>query len=321
MPLETATYIPDLVATNPAHSDGLNNADAHARMIKGVIKATFPNFTGAALNSTQAQIDGAVTTLAAGVTVLADAGASFKTNSNDGFTNPGSGQIGIKLFGAGNQVTFTYNGATSLTTLAVNGPINSNYPVTAPGIVPIGGMLMWLTDTLPTVGSWCWANGGTLSRTGNGAALYALTGTTYGVGDGVTTFNVINMQEVVPVGKSTMGGASSPGLLTSISSGVKGVLNGLFGADTHALTVAEMPVHSHANSLTDPGHSHQTDVIHVPNASGNFLSGTNGGSGAATAGTTSNTTGITITNANAGSGTAHSILQPSRAVNFIIRIG
>jgi microcystin-dependent protein len=60
MPLETATYIPDLVVTNPANSDGLNQADDHMRLIKSAVKATFPNFTSAALSSTQAQIDAVV---------------------------------------------------------------------------------------------------------------------------------------------------------------------------------------------------------------------------------------------------------------------
>jgi len=60
MPLETATYISQLTSTNPAHSDGLNQADAHLRLIKSVLQAQFPNFTAAVLNSTQAQLDAAV---------------------------------------------------------------------------------------------------------------------------------------------------------------------------------------------------------------------------------------------------------------------
>jgi microcystin-dependent protein len=61
MPLETAAYIPDLVVTNPAASDPLSNADDHLRLIKLVLKNTFPNFTDAALNSTQANLDIAAT--------------------------------------------------------------------------------------------------------------------------------------------------------------------------------------------------------------------------------------------------------------------
>lgn len=46
MPLESATYISQLVPTNPAHTDGLNQADSHMRLIKSVLQASFPNVTG-----------------------------------------------------------------------------------------------------------------------------------------------------------------------------------------------------------------------------------------------------------------------------------
>jgi microcystin-dependent protein len=46
VPLETATYISDLVASNPAHTDGLNNADAHARLTKQALLNTFPGLIG-----------------------------------------------------------------------------------------------------------------------------------------------------------------------------------------------------------------------------------------------------------------------------------
>ena len=38
MPLETASYPKDLVTSNPASSDGMNNADDHMRMIKACLK-------------------------------------------------------------------------------------------------------------------------------------------------------------------------------------------------------------------------------------------------------------------------------------------
>ena len=64
MPLETATFIDQLVPANPAHTDGLSQADSHMRLLKSTLQATFPNFTAVALASTQAQID-AVTAAAA----------------------------------------------------------------------------------------------------------------------------------------------------------------------------------------------------------------------------------------------------------------
>jgi hypothetical protein len=56
VPLETATYISDLVSTNPAVADASNQGDDHIRLIKAAIKASFPNVNGA-VNMTPAQLN------------------------------------------------------------------------------------------------------------------------------------------------------------------------------------------------------------------------------------------------------------------------
>lgn len=50
MPLETATYVSDLVTSNPAASDPLANADDHMRLMKAVLKTTFAH-TGQLTNT------------------------------------------------------------------------------------------------------------------------------------------------------------------------------------------------------------------------------------------------------------------------------
>jgi len=57
VPLETATYISDLAPANPAHTDGLSQADSHMRLIKAVLQATFPNIN-AAVTATPAVLNG-----------------------------------------------------------------------------------------------------------------------------------------------------------------------------------------------------------------------------------------------------------------------
>ena len=47
MALETGTYVNSLVTSNPASTDGIAQADDHIRLIKSVLKNTFPNITGA----------------------------------------------------------------------------------------------------------------------------------------------------------------------------------------------------------------------------------------------------------------------------------
>jgi hypothetical protein len=85
-------------------------------------------------------------------------------------------------------------------------------------------------------------------------------------------------------------------------------ISGLTVAGT-AITVAQLPVHTHPNTLSDPGHGHGINDgtnLRAARFTGAFVSG--GGNVDVTTVSPSiiaNTTGITINNANAGSGQAH----------------
>ena len=65
MGLESATFINGLVDTNPTSSDNANQGDNHLRLIKTVLKNTFPNLTGA-VTATQSQLNTACLPLAGG---------------------------------------------------------------------------------------------------------------------------------------------------------------------------------------------------------------------------------------------------------------
>ena len=56
MALESATYINQLVQTNPTLADPKSQGDDHIRLIKKVLQETFPNLTGA-VTPTQAQLN------------------------------------------------------------------------------------------------------------------------------------------------------------------------------------------------------------------------------------------------------------------------
>ncbi len=66
MPLETASYISQLNAGDPAEGDSAGQGADHLRLIKSCLLATFANFTAAALQSTQAEIDSAVSQITNG---------------------------------------------------------------------------------------------------------------------------------------------------------------------------------------------------------------------------------------------------------------
>lgn len=196
----------------------------------------------------------------------------------------------------------------------------------------VGEIRVWTNASLPSGFLWC--DGSAVSRT-TYADLFATVGTTFGIGDGSTTFNVPDLRGRVPVGKDDMGG-SGASRVTSGGSGITGTtLGATGGTETHTLITAEIPTHNH--TITDSGHTHTlTDPGHVHNlldsgagaSSLNYISpvGVSGGQTAkgdmvqsATTGITMSTDATGISLATAGSDGAHLNMQPSMILNMIIR--
>jgi microcystin-dependent protein len=187
----------------------------------------------------------------------------------------------------------------------------------SPYLIPIGGSLDYWGTTAPN-SSFAFPNGQAISRT-TYATLFTLLGTTYGTGDGSTTFNLPDCRGRVTAKLDNMGGTAASRLTTSYFGANASNLGAVGGGESHTLTIAEMPVHSHANTLSDPGHSHtyQAPQVVPGLVPGGSFPAVGGGVGATTVGAA---TGITINNANAGSGGAHAIVQPTIVCNYIMRI-
>lgn len=62
---------------------------------------------------------------------------------------------------------------------------------------PVGLIIEWPTETVPDM--WLECNGSAISRS-TYATLFAVIGTTFGVGDGSTTFNLPNLKGIFPQG-------------------------------------------------------------------------------------------------------------------------
>lgn len=321
MPLETGTYIADLVTSNPVSTDGLSQGDDHLRLIKSVLKATFPNWTSAAINSSQAQLDAAVALLGGvGVLPFALGSAAAPTitplgDADTGIYSPGANQLALAVGGAqavaiNADKSVALAGAASVAgalavtgNTTVGGVLNVTGEAFAASLGFVGEVRMWAGAGDPNT-YWLVCDGRAVSRT-TYAVLYSIVGTTYGVGDGVTTFNLPNTAERVIVGKS--------GSKTLITQYDATVLGGTFGEGTHALTTAELATHSHG--ITDPGHTHVIGLLQGAPNGGSFSAYTNSVSSNATA---SSTTGITVNNQ--GSGTAHNNVQPALVLNHIIKV-
>jgi microcystin-dependent protein len=147
---------------------------------------------------------------------------------------------------------------------------------------------------------WLACDGSAVSRT-TYAVLFNVISTTWGVGDGSTTFNLPDLRSRSPVGA---------GAGTSLTNRVLGTTG---GEENHAIQVSEMPPHNHP--VNDPGHGHT-----YPNT-GSAGGGPNLVEGAPNAGTGANinnaATGVTTTNTGGGSG--HNTMHPWAAVTFIIK--
>ena len=95
---------------------------------------------------------------------------------------------------------------------------------------PFLGQISMFAFNFPPKG-WAFCNGQTLPIAQN-QALFAILGTTYG-GNGQTTFQLPNLQSRTPLGVGQGLGLSSY------------VLGQVGGAESHALTVNELPLHNH----------------------------------------------------------------------------
>jgi microcystin-dependent protein len=327
LPLETASFITDLVAANPAHTDGLSQADSQMRLIKSTIKATFPNFTSAALTSTQAQLDAAgsqASGTASSVIPLGTAllpGLTPVGDPNTGLWSPAADQLAFSL--GGTQVLLMGGSAlvTSLGIAASAVASSGAYSGGSGQLVPIGAVLEWYDDTLPAEGGYAWANGQIIANANTVCPiLLARWGNKFG-GNGTTTMGVPDRREAVGIGKRDMGSTTARGLISHLS--VLG-LNTVIGEGVHTLTASEGPLHSHPNTLTDPGHTHTQAgrQVTVGNSGSPVASiQYNNGNVPSEVPITSSTTGISINNAtNSAGGAAHNNVQPSVVVNYILRL-
>jgi len=199
-----------------------------------------------------------------------------------------------------------------ITAIAGDGTIGANLVGTTvtvslglPGVVwPYAG------TTAPT--GWLLCAGQAVSRT-TFAPLFAVIGTTYGAGDGTTTFNVPDLRGRVPAGKDDMNGTAANRITNAIA-GFIGTVLGAFGGDQN------MHQHTHTATVNDPGHSHFMPNTQPTTGPGGYpsIGGRSWVPGDATNATESKTTGITVTNANAGTGNSQNV-QPTIILNYIIK--
>jgi len=165
-------------------------------------------------------------------------------------------------------------------------------------------------SSIPT--GWYACYGQAVSRTTYSAA-FAVIGTTFGSGDGSTTFNLPDCRGRLLAGLDNMGGTAA----NRITSGVSGISGTTLGAAGGG-QASQADTLTATTSITDPGHSH---TFTHPGGTGGQIAGTSAwiGSSVNTSSTNSTVTGLTASTTVTSSltGTTQNV-QPTMMVNVII---
>ncbi|MFT3933564.1 MAG: phage tail protein [Chitinophagaceae bacterium] len=232
---------------------------------------------------------------------------------------------------------YYYNGSAWVNLLA--GAVNT---------IPSGTIVSFAGSTAPS--GWALCDGSAISRTTN-SSLFSAISTTYGSGDGSTTFNIPDLRGRSVFGKDDMGGTAASRLTTTGGLSSNNTLGATGGSQTTTLSVANLPSHNHTftgNSITTSSYSHThnyQDAYYAENGGGGvggnsvfgtaassdndnsfrFRTSSNGYSNSASdiatsQDTHSHTVTATGTISNTGSGTAIATVNPAIVLNYIIKL-
>jgi microcystin-dependent protein len=195
----------------------------------------------------------ALGTVAAGTTRdVLFGGALTLTHNGTSLILPGAANI---TTAAGDVARFVSEGSGNWRCLFYSRGTVAPPPLVA-NTVPVGVVSPYAGVSAPT--GWLYCYGQAVSRT-TYALLFAALSTTYGTGDGSTTFNLPDMRGRAAAGKDNMGGVSANRL-----SAVAGSVNGDVLGSTGGLETQAVPSHTHtfsdSSSITGGPSANQSNV-------------------------------------------------------------
>jgi len=128
--------------------------------------------------------------------------------------------------------------------------------------IPTATIVPWSTASVPTGFLEC--NGSAVSRS-TYSALFAIIGTTYGAGDGSSTFNVPDLQDRVTIGKSNNKALASTGGANTVAK------TGNIGGSTANATLStpQLASHGHPSGVNYPKPERQMSNYNPPYPNGN----------------------------------------------------
>jgi microcystin-dependent protein len=201
-----------------------------------------------------------------------------------------------------------------------------------PYSIPIGSSIDFWGSTAPN-SSFVLAYGQAISRT-TYTTLFSLLGTTFGTGDGSTTFNVPDLRGRLIAGKDDMGGSAASRLTSTYFGTSAAALGAVGGSQSHTLTLGELPsgITSSGSSSITVNTSAGTAFPQGSNAAGlgnglaaSITPGANNvpfisSSGSWTFQSTMTGTNTINVASNNTSGNAHATIPPTIIANKLLRI-
>lgn len=209
------------------------------------------------------------------------------------------------LFNALNVTTTgnTVNGSNIISGMASTAGMQANVSfISGPGI-PLGAYVTSVDSSSQVHIS--------SPATATGAAV-ALAAGPWGTGDGATTFNKPDMRSRTIVGAGTGTGLTGRNIA------------GLFGEETHVLSNAELPAHTHSGNTGGQSNDHVHNIVEFSGGSGGLVGVQYDSNGVhvadqATGGVSADHSHAFTTGAGTGGGGAHNNIQPSVACPYVIK--
>tara|TARA_R100000900_G_scaffold19312_1_gene15887 strand:- start:4248 stop:4817 length:570 start_codon:yes stop_codon:yes gene_type:complete len=167
--------------------------------------------------------------------------------------------------------------------------------------IPTATIVPWTSASVPSGFLEC--DGAAVSRS-TYSALFAIVGTTYGVGDGSSTFNVPNLADNVAVGKSNNKALASTGGANTVTS-----TGNISGSTANAtLSTSQLASHSHGFTSGD-----SAPYLNSRLSSGGGVGGTKNSNNTGSGSGHSHNMSANF------SGDATSVVQPYLTVIYIIK--
>jgi microcystin-dependent protein len=247
-------------------------------------------------------------------TSWSDIGSQLKTNvellNSDNtakelrFFEPSTSGVNFTSFKAqaqGADVIYVLPNAQGGSSTYLKNDGNGNLSWDSPGGIASGTITMFAGTAAPS--GWEICDGRAISRT-TYSDLFTAISTTYGSGDGSTTFNVPDLRGRFGLGADNMGGSSANRVVATEADN----LGQSSGAENVTLDETQIPSHTHIFNLkTGASGTHATTKF-ITSAEQLYTS----------AG--SNTTINTGTNSNTGGGLSHTNMPPYITINYIIKL-